>query len=333
MSEYWQSRACLVTGGTGFGGSHLAEQLVNRGAKVYVLDRMLPANSYLNLSGVRNAVDFLVGDIRDQGLVQSLLQRCDIETVFHLAAQPLIPVSNSLPYETLSTNAMGTYAMLEAVRTAERPIQLVFASSGAYYGTTRTNDPINEEHSPLVAANIYSPSKVAADVAVRCYAKTYGIQTVCCRFINTYGPGDINFSRIIPRAIRNLILSEPYDFGTRDDGTTCLDYMYIGDMSNAYVCAAQSLPSVAGEAFNFGTNRTISTRDLTRMISRAFDGRDREPQFRGSARDESIIKHLDVSKAKEILGWEADVALEQGLEETIHWYRKYWSRLWTHRPT
>jgi len=327
VSGYWESRACLVTGGAGFGGSHLVEQLVRRGAKVFVLDRFLPRNSYLRLSGLAEMVDFVTGDIRDQELVKSLLERCEIDTVFHLAAQPIVPMSNSLPFETLSVNALGTYAMLEAVRVASCPKRFVFASSAAYYGTTSTNQPIAEDEAPLVAANIYSPSKVAADSAVRCYAETYGLKAVACRFINTYGPGDANFSRIIPRAIRNLVLAKPYDFGSRDDGTTCLDYLHVRDMANAYICVAEHLEAVAGHAFNFGTGETTSTRDLAKLVSHVFDGQEREPIFCGPKRDKPVIKRLDVSKAEKFLGWEASTTLEHGLDETVQWYRRFWDRL------
>ena len=327
MGDYWQSRACLITGGAGFGGSHLSKQLLELGAIVHVLDVHLPANCYLKLSGAAEKVGFHEGDVRDLNRVQSVLANHDIDTVFHLAAQPLVPKSNSHPYETLSINAMGTYTVLEAIRNSDSQPRLVFASSGAYYGTTWTSEPISEEQPPLVAGNIYSPSKVAADSAVRCYSETYGIQTVCCRFINAYGPGDSNFSRIVPRAIRNLIRDESYDFGERDDGTTCLDYMHIRDMTQAYIRAAEKLPDVAGEAFNFGTGTTTSTRQLAEMISRIFDGRDREPLFAGPARDRPVIKRLDVSKAMQVLGWHASLSLEEGLAHTVNWYREFWDRL------
>src|SRR4051794_15776032 len=120
-----QAGACtvLVTGGAGFGGAHLCEALLARGARVYVLDRDLPRCSYLRLSGCLSRVRFVRGDVRDAEAVRLALARGEIDTLFHLAAQPLVPLSNVLPLETLSSNVLGTYVLLEAVRTAPRPIR------------------------------------------------------------------------------------------------------------------------------------------------------------------------------------------------------------------
>ena len=323
----WDSRPCLVTGGAGFGGSHLCEQLLHRGAKVYVLDRWLPSNSYLVLSGSAGRVEFIQGDIRDLDLVRLMLSRFGIDTVFHLAAQPIVPTSNLLPFETLSVNALGTYVMLEAARTVESVKQFIFASSGAYYGATTLDRAIAEEDAPVAASNIYSPSKVAGDIAVRSYANSFGIKAAACRFMNTYGPGDTNFSRIVPRAIQNLISNSAYEFGGRDDGTTILDYMHIRDMAGAYILVAEHTESASGEAFNFSGGKPIRNAELAKLVSQIFDGADRVPLFSGPRNARQAIKYLDISKASRVLGWKPLVTLEQGLRETIDWYRRFWHRL------
>jgi len=325
--NYWMQKRCLVTGGFGFGGSHLCEQLVEKGARVYVLDREAPKNSYLTISGLVDRVYIIPGDVRDAELVRLSIDRFEIDTVFHLAAQPVVPINNSCPAESLSTNVMGTYAVLEAMRNSTRDKSLIFASSGAYYGTTTETEPISEDHPPLVSANIYTPSKVAGDIAVRCYAKTYGLKATVCRFINTYGPGNTNFSTIVPRAITLLINNEPYDFGARDDGTSTFDYLNIQDMTRGYLSMAENIDRTSGEAFNFGGGYPISVRDLTRLISRLFDGQQREPIFHGPKKDVPVCKCLDTSKANRVLGWQTSVCLEEGLKQTIDWYKQYWNRL------
>lgn len=118
MSNFWLGRQCLVTGGSGFGGSHLCESLLALGARVYILDRWLPKNSYLVLANIAPQVNYIQGDIRDIDLLRQTLQRFEINTVFHLAAQPIVPISNVLPFETLSVNTEGTYTVLEAIRTS-----------------------------------------------------------------------------------------------------------------------------------------------------------------------------------------------------------------------
>lgn len=327
MASFWSGRSCLVTGGAGFGGSHLCAHLLSLGATVFVLDRWLPNNAYLVLSGITSKINYIQGDVRDMDLVRLTLQRFEVDTVFHLAAQPIVPISNVLPLETLSINALGTYTILEAVRTVQCVERLVFASSGAYYGATTTDKAIAETHPPLPATNIYAPSKVAGDVAVRAYAHIYGMKTAVCRFMNTYGPGDTNFSRIVPRAVKNLITNAPYDFGARDDGSSQIDCLYISDMSRAYTSVAENLESVAGEAFNFGTGTPISTRKLTELASEFFDGQDRHPVFSGVKKETPSIKYLDISKSKKLLGWEPSTPAETGLSSTIAWYKEHWTNI------
>jgi nucleoside-diphosphate-sugar epimerase len=153
------------------------------------------------------------------------------------------------------------------------------------------------------------------------------MQARVCRFMDTYGPVDNNFSRIVPHAVRSLIDGSEYDFGDRDDGTSRLDFLHIRDMTQAYITVAERLDMVAGEAFNIGTGRATSVRDLAVLISRLFDGKAREPVFRGPRRQQPAIKYLDAAKARRLLDWSPSVQLEEGLQETIAWYRDHWARL------
>ncbi len=326
--NYWLGRSCLVTGGFGFGGSHLCEQLLDRGARVYVLDITIPNNSYLALMGLANRVNYIHGDVRDLQLLKVTLDRFEINTIFHLAAQPVVPINNNFPYEALSINVMGTYSMLEAMRTSGFARALVFASSGAYYGTTTQTEPISEDQAPAKSGNIYCPSKVAGDIAVRCFAQTYGLKAAVCRFINTYGPGNTNFSTIVPRAITHLMnRADDYDFGARDDGTSTFDYLHIQDMTRGYLAVAENIDRVSGEAFNFGGGHPISVRDLVMLVSRLFDGKERQPVFHGPKREVPVCKCLDTTKAQKLLGWRNSITLEEGLKGTIDWYKSFWSRL------
>lgn len=311
----------MVTGGFGFGGSHLCLRLLELGARVLVFDRWCPRHSYLELSGAGGRVDAVQGDIRDTDLLRLTLDRLEIDTVFHLAAQPIVPLANLHPAETLSVNVQGTYSVLEALRSGSAKRRLVFASSGSYYGTTTTDLALTEEAPPLPAGNIYAPSKVAADVAVRAYARVFGIEAAVCRFMNTYGPGDPNFTRLVPRAARNLVLGEPYEFGDRDDGSTRLDFLHIRDMAQAYLSLAERLEEFSGEAFNFGGGIPVSVRDVARAASLRFDGKAREPVFRGKPAAVPTVKYLDISKARERLGWKPTLGLEEGLDDTLAWYR------------
>lgn len=323
-SGFWKGHRALVVGGAGFGGAHLCEQLLARGARVTVVDRIWPADTYLRLSALDARVSLVPGDICDAATMKLLVARLEPETVFLLAAQPIVPISNALPLETAAVNVMGAYHVLEACRLSRATRRLVFASSGAYYGATEASAAIPEDAPPLPAANIYAPTKVAADIAVRSYAKLYGLRSAVCRWMNTYGPGDTNFSRIVPVSIRRLMRGErPLIDGT--DGSNVLELLHVRDMAEGYLAVAERLgeSGVCGEAFNFGSGAPLTLREAMVELIRAWnvvtgESVPEEPLITGPRT--GSIKYLDIAKARERLGWTPRTALRAGLEETVGWY-------------
>lgn len=326
MEDFWKKRRCLVTGGAGFGGAHLCESLLARGARVFVYDRCLPRMSYLVFKNLTDKLELFQGDVNDAVFLKTVLSRYDIEVLFHLAAQPIKPKSNDIPYQTVVDNTLGTYHVLEAVRTAKERPSLVFASTGGYYGTTFSEDLIPEDAPPRVGDNVYSASKVAGDIAVRYYANIYGIQAATCRFMQTYGPGDTQFSRLIPITVKYLMHGEQPRI-SRCDGTPIWDFMHVRDMASAYMALAEHMHKVSGEAFNFGGGRPISVKDMVALITRIFTGKEIEPEILMKPTGVLQKTCLDISKAKSLLGWEPRISLEEGLEETIGWYREIWDQI------
>lgn len=330
MNDEWRERVCLVTGGAGFIGAHLCEHLLAAGARVVVLDRHRPRRSYFILQGLNERVDFIFGDVRELQAVRWVLEKHSVDTIFHLTAQSLIPLSNVIPFETLSVNTLGTYAVLEAARQTTGIAAFVYASSGAYYGDTGADSALVEEAAPVCATNIYAPSVVAADVAVRAYAKTYNLPALACRFMNAYGAGDLNFSRLVPRAVRNLMMDAPYHFGERDDGRMKLEFSAVHDIVRGLMRTAETLhaqPALGGEAINLGNGYPVSVQTLARLVSRCFDGQEREPCFCGGPVSQPPIRYLDIRKAERLLGWQPQVELKEGLTETLAWYRRFWPQL------
>jgi nucleoside-diphosphate-sugar epimerase len=330
MNSAWQERICLVTGGAGFIGAHLCEQLLAAGAHVVVLDRHRPRRSYFILQGLNDHVDFIFGDVREMQAVRWALEKHHVDTIFHLAAQPLIPLGNVLPFETLTVNALGTYAVLEAARQTAGIEAFVYAASGAYYGDTADDAALLEECAPAEVANVYAPSVVAADTAVRAYARTYNLPAVVCRSMNVYGAGDLNFSRLIPRAVRNLMMDAPYCFGEREDGRTKLEFSDVRDLVRGLIRAAELLhtrAAIKGEAINLGSGYPISVQTLTRLVSRCYDGQEREPCFGGEPVSQPPIRYLDIRKADRLLKWKPQIELREGLLEMLAWYQHFWPQL------
>ena len=323
----WNEQSALVVGAAGFCGAHLCDQLVRRGAQVIGFDKSLPPDSWLYSSGTLAQIHWHDGDILDVANLKLLLARFPVDTVFLLAAQPIVSISNQLPLETAHANIIGTYNILEAVRAQAAPPRLVFASSGAYYGATNTRSAIGEDEPALVASNIYAPTKAAADLAVRCYAQIYGLRAATCRWMNTYGPGDTNFSRIIPATMKRLNKGKP---GLIDgtDGTNILEMLHVRDMIEAYLAVAENLDrdEVSGQAFNFGGGAPLELKHVVREAARAWNeanGTDVKIEPEISGPKVNSVKYLDISKAREVLGWSPQISLDEGLRETAAWYRGY----------
>ncbi len=327
----WSTQRTLVLGAAGFCGAHLCDQLVQRGAHVIGFDKSLPRDSWLYSSGAINQIDWQFGDILDLDSLKLLLAHNSVDTIFLLAAQPIVAVSNQLPLETAHTNIIGTYNVLEAIRAQSTPPALVFASSGAYYGATNTQSAIGEDEAALVASNIYAPTKAAADLAVRCYAQIYDLRAATCRWMNTYGPGDLNFSRIVPATMKRLQAGRR---GCIDgtDGTNILEMLHVRDMIEAYLAVAANIEraEVRGQAFNFGGGAPLQLSHVAREAARAWNEINKtnieiEPEISGPKTDS--VKYLDISKAREVLGWKPQISLQDGLRETAHWYRNYFDNL------
>lgn len=323
----WNNQSALVLGASGFCGAHLCDVLVRKGTRVVAFDKLLPPDSFLKTSGTLEKVHYVAGDLLDLPSLKLLLQRFPVETVFLLAAQPIVSISNQLPLETAHANIIGTYNVLEAVRACKNPPKLVFASSGAYYGATDATEAIPEDAPALVAANIYAPTKAAADLAVRCYAKIYGLRAASCRWMNTYGPGDTNFSRIVPLNMRRFSRGEA---GLIDgtDGTNILEMLHVHDMIEAYLRVAERLDDdqVRGEAFNFGGGTPLELRFVVQEAARAWnaandDSVPEHPSITGPK--VNSVKYLDISKAERVLGWKPQIDLFEGLKESAQWYADY----------
>jgi nucleoside-diphosphate-sugar epimerase len=299
----------LVTGGSGFIGSHLGRALAVAGASVVTLDRRLPAPQD------RTGATVAVGDVRDPELVLDLLEREEVDLVYHLAAQPIMEAAVRDPRRTFAVNVDGTTAIAEAVRRAAADTPIVFASSAAVYGARGDGEPLREDAAsgPM---SVYGASKRAAEEVLRGYVDAYGLTVVVCRLMNTYGPGDRHRSRLVPRAIDLLRRREAYHFGARDDGTTQLDFVFVSDVVDGLLAAGRLACRRPGhEVVNLGTGRATAVRDVACKLAGVAE-RDVEPVFAGPRRTTPYVKRLDTTHARQVLLWVAQVRIEDGLVDT-----------------
>ncbi len=320
-ATFWRDRSVFVTGCTGFLGSALTEQLISRGARVVGLVRDHVADSALIRSGRLARMNVVYGDLSQRGAIGRALGEYEVDTVFHLAAQAIVGVANRDPVATFETNIEGTWNVLEACRSLGTVKRIVIASSDKAYGVTASL-PYSES-TPLHGQHPYDVSKSCADLISLAYYHTYKLPLCVTRCGNLFGGGDLNFNRIVPGTIKMAL--ENRRPVIRSDGSPLRDYIYIKDAVAAYLLLAEAMdePSIAGNAFNFGTSRPLSVLEITRKILELMDRADLEPLVTNEAQGEILHQYLSSEKAGRMLGWEPAASLDGGLRETIAWYTDF----------
>jgi CDP-glucose 4,6-dehydratase len=308
----------LVTGARGFAASWLAKALLEGGSEVTSLDREGSSPSGLELHGIADEVNDVVGDLRDQELVVGLLRDNAIDSVFHLAAQAIVGDANASPIPTFQTNIEGSWVVLEGCREAGVEVVVVASSDKAYGPHERL--PYTEDSS-LQPVFPYDVSKAATDLIARSYWHTYGLPVAVTRFANLYGGGDRNFSRLIPETVTAVLDGRRPVI--RSDGSPERDFLYVEDAASAYLAVADALASgrAAGEAFNAGWGRPHPVREVIDLICELGPG-DVEPDYRGTGNPSGEIdrQYLEPTKIHERIGWQPKVDLREGLQRTLDWY-------------
>lgn len=322
MSEknFWSEKNVFVTGADGFIGSWIAKSLVESNAIVTVLVRDLKPQLGFDLHGLREKINIVKGDLVNLHEIQRALNEYETDSVFHIAAQAIVGTANKSPLSTFESNIKGTWNVMEACR-LEDTKRIVVASSDKAYGVQKEL-PYTEE-SPLLGLFPYDASKACTDVIARSYYATYGLNVAVTRNANTYGGGDMNFSRIVPDAIRHILYGKIFEI--RSDGKAQRDYMYVKDAANAYMLLGENVQKhgVKGQAFNFGTETPVSVVDLFKKIAAACGKENSAYKILGTAKNEIDKQYLSTKKARNVLGWNPEFSLEDGLKETVGWYKNY----------
>lgn len=308
-------RKALVTGGAGFIGAHIVETLVSQGCDVCVVDNLI-TGKHANLAAVLSSVDFHDGDIRDINLMKRAAQGCDV--VFHLAAMVSVPQTVSDPLTSAVVNDLGTLHVLEAARLAGAR-RVVLSSSSAVYGDN-PESPKTEDMAPAPKSP-YAVQKRTNELNARMYHDLYGLETVCLRYFNVFGPRQdpsSPYSGVISifmaRATRG---QAPLIYG---DGGQSRDFVFVKDVVQANLLAA-SQPGAAGEVFNIGVGGSITVGELWHTISQ-MAGCDARPIYE-PARPGDIYESLSsIEKAVSVLGFNPEYSFDQGLKATLEWYRE-----------
>jgi len=305
----------LVTGGAGFIGSHITEELVKRGEKVRVLDNFLTGKKE-NLASFLADIDLIKGDIRDYSLCQIALK--GIDYVLHQAALPSVPRSVSDPIFSNEINITGTLNMLFASK-EEGIKSFVFASSSSVYGDDqRLPKKEGNEGSPL---SPYALEKLTGEHYCRIFSQLYGFNTVCLRYFNIFGPRQDPFSQYaaaIPNFVTKILKNEnPIIFG---DGEQSRDFIFVSNVvqANLLACKAQN---VSGEVFNIACGIRTTVNVLVDEIKTVL-GKDIPSNFTDPRPGDVKHSHADISNAVERLNYKPLITFKEGLKKTISWYEE-----------
>jgi CDP-glucose 4,6-dehydratase len=287
---------------------------------VVALRRDADPGSRFVTDGIEGRCVVALADLADHDSLLRVLNEYEVSTVFHLAAQTIVATARRAPLSTFESNVRGTYNLLEACREHGGVERLVVASTDKAYGA-HDELPYREDFA-LQARYPYDVSKACTDLIARSYAETYGLPVAVTRLANVYGPGDVNWSRLVPDTARALARGERPVI--RSDGTPERDYLYVDDAVDVYLAVARSLDGseLRGRAWNAGWGEPVSVLDLVRRLI-AMSGRSVEPDVRGEGVPPGEIdrQFLDSTAIRTELGWAPKVDLDEGLRRAWDWYR------------
>ena len=329
--KYWHGKNVFITGINGFIGGNLAKSLIDKGANVFGLLRNHRKDTFLYFEGISDKITLINGDITDFTLLKRIISEEQINVVYHLAAQVEIGIGLTNPLLTFETNIKGTYSLLEAIRECPQTIEsIIVASTDKSYGSYgRDMMPYKEEY-PLKAIYPYDVSKACADMIARTYASdVFNMPIVVTRFCNIYGPGQLNFSALIPDAIRSAL--GYYEFIPRGNGNQERDFMYVQDVVELYLCIGNSLAlnpkKYSGEIFNAGTNTIHTVLSVIENIYKLIDNSDliniRKNMIGKNTVGEIECQYMDYKKVNKYFGWKPKHDFIDGLSKTIEWYKNY----------
>jgi CDP-glucose 4,6-dehydratase len=319
--SYWSNRRVLVTGASGMVGSWLTRWLAESGAYTVAFIADTDPQSELIRSGTINKINVVNGRLERYEDIERAINNHEVDSIFHLGAQPIVGAADRAPRHTFESNIQGTWNLLDACRLLSPLVKrVVVASSDKAYGTQPVL-PYTEEMS-MNGDHPYEVSKSCTDLISTAYARTYGTPVTIARCGNIYGGGDLNWNRIVPGTFRSLLRGEQPIL--RSDGTFIRDYLHVDDIVSAYLALGEHTdrPEFAGQGFNFSDESPLTVMQIFNAICEAAGKPNTKPNILNAASSEIKDQYLDSTKAREVLGWQASVSLQDGLKKSYSWYNE-----------
>lgn len=304
----------LVTGGAGFIGSNIVEELVRRGETVRVLDNFITGKRE-NLAPFLNRIELMEGDIRDRAVLEKALR--DIDYVLHQAALRSVPKSVDDPFTTNDINISGTLNLLAASREAKVK-RLVYASSSSVYGDARQFP--QSESQPTAPVSPYGVSKLAAENYCVAFTRVFALETVSLRYFNVFGPRqnpESKYSAVIPAFISRMLKGEgPI---VEWDGRQSRDFTYVGNVVEANLNACNA-SGISGEIINVACGKSTSVIEIVRRLN-AILAAPIEPEYAPKRSGDVRKTYADIGKMRRLLKIKKSVQFEEGLQMTVDWFK------------
>ena len=320
-NSFWKGKTVLVTGANGFVGSHLMRELIIQGATVLgVVKNTTPLHPLLK--EYKDRFVFYKTSLLDLDAINKLLQEHKVSVIYHLAGQAIVEIGQDSPVGTFEVNVRGTWNILEAAR-VNKVKKIIIASTTHVYGDN-PNLPYKEEYFPQ-PSRPYETSKACADLLAQSYADTYNMQVEIPRFVNIYGPGDLNFTRLVPRVIQSVLNGKnPHIW----DVGAVRDFIYIDDVIDVYKKLAEiELPNEKRvRAVNIGYGEPVKVLTVIKKIIGLADNKKINiivQSVPGTRENEIKKQYISTEKAERELHWKPKVSISKGIKVTMEWYKEY----------
>jgi len=307
----------LITGGTGFLGSHIAKKILPKVDSLTIITLNIRQKTTLKSLGIdTKKINLVQGDIRDFNFIKLLFNEYEFDTVFHLAALSEVKKCQPNPTLAFETNVMGTINILEACRIYNVEAVAVSSSDKAN-GSGKV--PYHEDYA-MNGNGVYEVSKSCTDLIARSYYSNYNLPVIVTRCSNLYGGADMNMSRIIPNTIR-LALNGSAPMIWKGSEKSIREFLYVEDAVDAYLSLIENISKTKGEAFNIGSGEIVTIEDVVNMILSKIDT-NISINYKEKDFPEISNQYLCSDKIYEYTGWKSKVTLDEGLQKTINFNKE-----------
>ena len=328
--SFWKNKSVLITGINGFIGGNLSKYLTNLNAKIIGITNNKIKNKFLEFEKISKLVKISQVSLQNYDEIQKFVNNSKIDVCIHLAAQVDVTIAKTDPLLTFQSNVTGTFNLLESLRKKGETKAIIVASSDKAYGTYPLSQLPYKETYDLRPIFPYDVSKACGDMISKSYSSDlFNLPIIITRFANIYGPGQLNFTALVPDFI--LEIEKYRKFVPRGNGSNKRDFLYVKDVCVLYTCLAYNIykdKSLSGEIFNAGTTHGYTVDYIIKTLCDLSNRKDLYFETKKKFKNKNLtgeIKHqfMNFNKLKKYFGWKPIYKLEDGLVETLDWYKKF----------